>query len=107
MREPDVEGMLRRMSMKQFARWVWYSEIEAFGSLRDDYHAAQIVGMIHNVNVKQEHQKGTSEFLLKFVHDPEAPAAPPAAPQKQTVAEQVQILNILAHAWSVPGVVGE
>lgn len=95
--------MLRRMSAKQFARWVWYEQVEPFGELRADWRTAQITSMIHNTVVKTENQKSIKDFLLEFRPSTESSnAAPPV--RKQTVEEQVEILNILARAFSVAGV---
>ena len=73
------------MSARRFAEWMWYEQVEPFGELRADYRSAQVVSMIHNVAVKPEHQKTVEAFLLKF-----------DAKKKQSVAEQVLILNVLA-----------
>jgi hypothetical protein len=67
-----------------------YERIEPFGELRADYRAAQIVTMVHNVAVSVEHQKTVEDFLLKFG----------AKAKKQTVAEQIMILNVMAAAFS-------
>ena len=63
MRDPYAA---RRLTAKEFQRWMWYEQVEPFGELRADYRAAQIVAMIHNTRVEQKDQKSTNEFLLKF-----------------------------------------
>jgi hypothetical protein len=74
---------------RQLQRWLWYEQIEPFGELRDDWRTAKLEAMIHNVNVKSEDQKGPDEFLLRFQ---------PKEATRQTVSEQIMILNILAAA---------
>jgi hypothetical protein len=81
------------MSARRFAQWMWYEQVEPFGELRADYRAAQVVATVRNVAVTSEHQKTVEECLLKF-----------EVAKKQPVAEQILALNILAHAFSVPGV---
>lgn len=65
--------MLRSISSKQFLDWVEYAKREPLGRQRADYHAAQIVAMIANVNrdTKRRSKPYTlQDFLLKFEADP-------------------------------------
>lgn len=78
---------------------LWYEEVEPFGELRADWRTAQIVSMVHNAAVKHENQKKVQEFLLSFVPSTESKRVA-EAPKKQTVAEQIQILTVLAHAFA-------
>lgn len=94
MRDPHL---LRRLTAKQFQRWMLYERIEPFGELREDYRAAQVVAMIHNVAVKPEHQKSIEDLLLRFTESSSGSG------HKQTVEEQAMILNIIAAALNAPG----
>jgi hypothetical protein len=58
--------MLRSMPATMFFEWIAYSTLEPFGEERDDYRAASICQMIHNINVKREHQKKLTDFVLNF-----------------------------------------
>ncbi len=82
-----------RLPAKQFARLMWYEEVEPFGELRADWRSAQIVAMIHNVAVKPEYQKTVDDFLLTF-----SGSRPKKEKKKQSVREQIEIMTILAHA---------
>lgn len=73
-----------------------YYDLEPLGELRQDWRIAMIVQMLHNVNVKKENQLAIDKFLLTF--------NAPKAEQKQSVADQLRILNIMAGAHSVPGI---
>lgn len=48
MKRLDVDAMLGELTAEQFNEWRAYSEIEPFGSLRDDYRAAQVGAAIVN-----------------------------------------------------------
>ena len=85
------------MSARRFAEWMWYEQVEPFGELRADYHAAQIVTMVHNVAVASEHQKQVEAFLLKF--GSQKSGSQKSEPKRQSVAEQVMILNVMAAAF--------
>lgn len=91
----DVDAMLRRPHKEtvQLRRWMEFEQLEPFGELRADYRTAQIVAMIHNVAVTPKDQKSIEEFLLKFGEN---------RGKKQSVAEQVMILNAMAAAFSAP-----
>ncbi len=58
--------MLRSLTASQFQEWLAFAELEPFGELRNDYRAATICQMVHNTQVKKEHQKPVSAFLLQF-----------------------------------------
>lgn len=48
MKRLDVDAMLSEMSASQFTEWQAYGELEPFGSLRDDFRAAQVGAAIVN-----------------------------------------------------------
>lgn len=62
----NVDKMLSELTAKQFMGWECYSALEPFGAFREDHRIAYIVQMLHNVNVKKEHQKPLKDFLLQF-----------------------------------------
>lgn len=80
--------ILRGLTAKEFRAWEIYHEVEPFGDLRADYHAAQVVQMLHAVN-RGKGQKALTleECLLKFAQE-EKP--------KQTPEQQFGILKVLA-----------
>lgn len=47
---PDVHGMLRTMSWRQFTAWGAYAQVEPFGELRADLRAGQIASILANTN---------------------------------------------------------
>jgi len=88
MRDPHAA---RRLTAKEFQRWMWYEQVEPFGELRADYRAAQIVSMIHNVAVTKKNQKEIQDFLLRFGGSPK---------KKQSVEEQVAMIRAMAEAFA-------
>lgn len=89
--EPDVEGLLRRITAKQFQRWQHYYEIEPFGAKRDNYHAAQVVKALLEVHgakgIKLE------DLLLRF--------EPVEAPKpRQTPQMHLAIAHALATVYN-------
>jgi hypothetical protein len=87
--EVNVDRLLRRITARQFAEWRVALRQCMFGERRQDYRAAQMVAMLHNVNVKKEHQKSIEYFLLKFDGEPETR-------KRQSVKEQIMALNIMS-----------
>jgi hypothetical protein len=55
-----VAELERRMSAEELAEWQEYESIEPFGAWRDNWHAAQIVAAIYNVN----RARGTPAFSV-------------------------------------------
>lgn len=45
----DVNAMLRERTAKEMLEWKRYHELEPFGAVRDNYHAAIIAKMIADV----------------------------------------------------------
>lgn len=86
MRDPFIG---QRLTARHFAELMWSEEVEPFGEKREDYRTAQVVQMLHNMNVAPNDRKPVEEFLLSFA---------PAVEQKQSVDEQIMVLNILAAA---------
>lgn len=94
--EWDVGRIARGLTAKQFQEWEHYAQLEPFGELRADYRAASIREMVHNTQVKKEHQKPLKDFLLNF--EEQEPK------KKQDWRAQVKILELLAMAHNAPGV---
>jgi hypothetical protein len=95
--EPDVDGMLRRLSARQFRRWMLYEQVEPFGQLREDYRAAMVASHVANTGYDTS-KRGPfkiEDFLLKFGSEERALAAGKVA-AKQSPEEQASILNMLA-----------
>lgn len=79
---------VKSAEFQQLQRWLWYEAVEPFGELREDWRTAKLEAMAHNIAVSEENQRDPIHFLLKFQDDR----------PKQTVDEQIMILNILAVA---------
>lgn len=86
---------LRELTPRQFIAWRAYEEIEPFGELRADYHAAQVVTMLHNIAVGKDGQKAIETFLLKFGETKKR--------RKQTVQEQIAVAKLIVMAHNAPG----
>lgn len=82
----DIKKLARSMTAKQFVGWELYMRMEPFDQMRDDYRAASIVMMIHNMAVDPKYRKDIDHFLLKY-KETERPvvrkADPDAMPQWQ------------------------
>ncbi len=96
----DVDGLLRRMTAKQFLGWQHFAQIEPFTfdkELRADFRSAQIVQVIANVNRGSKQKAYTlQDFLLKF--DDAKP------PTKKTWQEMQKTAYMIAMAFNAPGV---
>lgn len=57
------------MSISEFREWQAYFYIEPFGSLRDNYHSAQIAHILANQN--RPKNKRPIPFVNFFYSDPE------------------------------------
>lgn len=63
----NVNALARSLTAKQFIDWEFFEQLEPFGDLRADYHAAQIATMIANVNRgKDQKPYKIEDFLIKF-----------------------------------------
>jgi len=87
MRDPHL---LRRLTAKDFQKWMWYEQVEPFGELRMDWRFAQLIAMVHNTQVDAKHQKKIEDFLLSF-------DAPKKA-RRRTPAEEARDLRIFISA---------
>jgi len=52
----SVQEAQKYISSSEFTEWIAYSEIEPFGSIRDDQHFGTVVATIYNVN-RGKHKK--------------------------------------------------
>lgn len=89
----NVDALLRSLTAKQFAGWEHFAQLEPFGELRADYHAAQIAQMVFNMAVAVKDRLPMEEFLLKFKDSEEAVKKAP-----QTFEEQIAIAKIMVMA---------
>lgn len=93
MGEIDVEAFLRRYSYKTFKGWLHYFELEPWGDVRADYHAASVTQMLYNINRgKNQKARPLGDFLLKFDADDDAPK------QMTTWQEQWRAMEAIAKA---------
>lgn len=70
------------MGHDEFVEWMAFYNIEPFGGLRDDLHAAQVVAMIANVNRDPKKHKAAykaSEFMPDWWADKRDPTPAHAA----------------------------
>lgn len=91
MGEANVEGLLRRITAKQFRAWEHFYELEPFGYERISAELAQIAQMIFNMAVSVDDRQPLSEFLLAWGSEPK-----PKNPQ--TFEEQIAIAKIMSEA---------
>jgi hypothetical protein len=91
----NVDGMLRCITAKQFFEWEAYDALEPFTEEREDYRNAAIIQMIHNTQVKKEHQKTLGEFVVFKKDADEIPKR-----RKQTWQEQKQIAYSIVMAFN-------
>lgn len=62
--------LLHRLSSKELTDWTAYDQLEPIGSLRDDYHTAQICAVLANIHRNSEvHPEPfkVEDFLLSFI----------------------------------------
>jgi hypothetical protein len=84
--------MLRSISSRQFLDWMYYDEIDPFGSWREDYRQAEVVTAIYNVNrnpKKRSEPFKTTDFLVRFGRRTEQELKP-----KQTWQHQLSIAHL-------------
>lgn len=90
MREIDVDGMLRRISYRQFVEWLGYMALDPIGEERQDWRFATLCALLANIyRDKKTRWKPfeAKEFLLQF-------GLPPAPVRRQSGKEQFE-------AWMV------
>lgn len=80
--------MLRSLTAEEFLGWKAFAELEPFGDLRADYHAALISQTVANA---AGNKKELKDFLLKFEGTPRRP---------QSWQEQKMIGMAMAAAFS-------
>jgi hypothetical protein len=65
--EPDVDGMLARMTAAQFQEWMAFYEIEPFGPERDAVHAALTpYYMVNMLRKKGQPEVPFDNFVVEF-----------------------------------------
>lgn len=105
--ELNVEDMLCRMTARQWQRWCHYFEIEPFGAVRDNYHAALMAKMVADVNgatsARTKEPFTHEELLLTFDGVEREPPPPQPSPRKQTVEEQMQMARLIALVYNTNG----
>lgn len=91
----DVDEMLRGLTVRQFEEWVDYEQVEPFGAVRENYHAAIVAKTLADI-AQAKRQDGKSftleDFLLTF--------EPPAPKQRQSWQEQKMMIETLAYMLS-------
>jgi len=96
--ELDVDGMLRRMKPSQLVEWKAYADVEPFGAIRDNYHAAIIAKIIadaHGAKIGGRPFK-YEDFLLNFKEVSEQQQQ--QKPQTQTWQQKKSIAMMIAKA---------
>jgi len=91
--ETDVNGMLRRMPMRQFLDWMHYANLEPFEETRGDWRAAHIVSTLCNIYRKSGSPAiEIGEALISWSKEDPAPGK-----REQSWQEQKAIGFMWAH----------
>lgn len=90
--------MLRSLTAKQFNEWFYYSFIEPFGEICEDYRTAAIRETFFNVMVAKEHRRPLKDFLLEWKVSEEATEVKKAQPQSWQ--DKLAIAKIIAMAYN-------
>jgi len=113
----NVDALLRSLTAKQFAEWQAYARLEPFAESRADWRAALLAKTMFDLNQRlvdalfalhgierskrpKITQADIKDFLLTWK---EEDSTPPKAMKKQTWKEQLAIVEMIMHAYSVPG----
>lgn len=91
--QPNVDQMLRGMSMRQFRDWMIFAELEPFDEVRQDLRIAQVVTTLLNLNRK----KGTPAFK---VDDVRLMFGDEAGKPKQSPKQQMQVAQMFVALYN-------
>lgn len=87
------------MPAAAFLRWRYFSELEPFGELRQDYRAASIVQALYNLQRDTKKHKDPfpiTEFVLKFGE----PEGATVGRKRQTWQEQKALAKVLVGVFN-------
>lgn len=83
------------MTSRQFFEWQAYFELEPFGSIRQDLHAARALQMAHNLAVTKEHVKTDLNYFILKIGEPQT-----GFKRSQTPEMQVRMARMIAAAYA-------
>jgi hypothetical protein len=87
MGEPDVDGMLGRISSRQIAEWMAFQQVSPFGEEREDLRTGILASTIYNMAGKvSKGVKRPIDFMPKFKDEP----------KRQTGKEMLNVLKSMA-----------
>lgn len=90
-----VSELDSRMSSREFAEWMVYSQIEPFGPVRQDYHASLISTVIANSNGSKMKPE---DFIRPFEYDTKLPPPPPTEKFSDKQEKMMSIFKAMSGA---------
>lgn len=89
--QPDVDGMLARMSSRQLTEWMIFYQLEPWGEKRADLRAGIVAATVANVHRgKKDKALKAEDFMPELPGDEEADAD---GPDWERLLERVRAIN--------------